>query len=816
MGCGSSTEALEAQGMRMYDSRRDGPVRPEDLLVRQADGTYRPLVPKPAHERCFKSAAIPKGPRQTSNIRQGMINVLPKLGTASWNVTGAALDSIDEKSADLFPTFKALRSEAMSKDEFIESITGHFDKELSLATRAVMYGLNSNHFKSFWSDSDVPFWAKFLAASKSDDEMAKLVTGALTPTFKALVAAFYGFIDLDHDGFVTDDDLRIPFGWLTCCLALREDIPMTGVIDKIDPYGNHALWTVHSAWIRDVGRIMRPRTDAVELIPGIFRFAATVDENEEPDPGKVIFAALDMDNSGTLDAQEIKGVALGLWSVCMQAAEHIFTRVRETFVPSLLTTEALAMGTPSCSGKELEAKIYGPLAGGVAVSAEELLTSYRAYQTVFHSSEQRETVLGANAEFAEGHLPFAGTSTAVGIPWMSGPGPGLLVFIHDVTTHEQKMAHSEAAAAFLQGFASNPLGAALLKFQETFGAMISVGGFLSISRERFGETLKPLLLKAIDFAFDSIATSFLDEGAAESAGDATIRWFWYSVLLDANRLIAKDGPVLEALIDLTFSFFDAANEGCFKARQITNFLTLTKPVGVSPKERLGALLAFLDRDGDGKVDAADVNAFNDKLADKLFSVVAALKVETDSLVESVIERLFDKPWSEICKLAGSPSTVHEGMDTAAFSKLLRMGPLAFFIALQSYLKAYAETDEAGAGGGAAEVPKWCCDLAAELFRRIDQNGDGRITRAELIKTVRTDEEVRKVLGLPVKIGEEQRGDLEAVFQDMDRDDSRGVDLAEFTAFIQRKFPGGYLGSDESKTGGRAECVGKGQTVGPAA
>ena len=84
--------------MRMYDSRRDGPVRPEDLLVRQADGTYRPLVPKPAQERCFKSAAIPKGPRQTSNIRQGMINVLPKLGTASWNVTGAALDSIDEKS----------------------------------------------------------------------------------------------------------------------------------------------------------------------------------------------------------------------------------------------------------------------------------------------------------------------------------------------------------------------------------------------------------------------------------------------------------------------------------------------------------------------------------------------------------------------------------------------------------------------------------------------------------------------------------------------------------------------------------------------
>jgi len=73
-----------------------------------------------------------------------------------------------------------------------------------------------------------------------------------------------------------------------------------------------------------------------------------------------------------------------------------------------------------------------------------------------------------------------------------------------------------------------------------------------------------------------------------------------------------------------------------------------------------------------------------------------------------------------------------------------------------------------------------------LFKRIDQNGNGRISRAEIIKTVRSDAEVREALGLPAKIGEEQRGELETVFQDMDKDDSREVDFAEFANFIFRK------------------------------
>ena len=83
------------------------------------------------------------------------------------------------------------------------------------------------------------------------------------------------------------------------------------------------------------------------------------------------------------------------------------------------------------------------------------------------------------------------------------------------------------------------------------------------------------------------------------------------------------------------------------------------------------------------------------------------------------------------------------------------------------------------------------DLSAahvsRLFQAADRNSDGRITRAELIKACRADAHFRSVLGLPERIQEDQRDRLESVFQGMDTDDSRGVDEAEFAAFLQRKF-----------------------------
>lgn len=48
-------------------------------------------------------------------------------------------------------------------------------------------------------------------------------------------------------------------------------------------------------------------------------------------------------------------------------------------------------------------------------------------------------------------------------------------------------------------------------------------------------------------------------------------------------------------------------------------------------------------------------------------------------------------------------------------------------------------------------------------------------------------QVREVLGLKQKIGDEDREELEAIFQGMDTDDSRGVTLDEFTRFMVFQF-----------------------------
>ena len=108
-------------------------------------------------------------------------------------------------------------------------------------------------------------------------EIATIVTSAITPPFKALLTAVYPFIDLDHDGFVTDDDLRIPLGALVCELALEAQLlsegwrpwnyiqpDVKGVMEKIDPYGNDALWAhmlgpKAAKWLLEVGALMRPR-----------------------------------------------------------------------------------------------------------------------------------------------------------------------------------------------------------------------------------------------------------------------------------------------------------------------------------------------------------------------------------------------------------------------------------------------------------------------------------------------------------------------------------------------------------------------------
>ena len=59
--------------------------------------------------------------------------------------------------------------------------------------------------------------------------------------------------------------------------------------------------------------------------------------------------------------------------------------------------------------------------------------------------------------------------------------------------------------------------------------------------------------------------------------------------------------------------------------------------------------------------------------------------------------------------------------------------------------------------------------------------------AEVIKAVRTDAEVRHLLGLPQHIRQESgRNEFEAVFQALDRDGSKAIDVEEFVSYFGGK------------------------------
>ena len=80
------------------------------------------------------------------------------------------------------------------------------------------------------------------------------------------------------------------------------------------------------------------------------------------------------------------------------------------------------------------------------------------------------------------------------------------------------------------------------------------------------------------------------------------------------------------------------------------------------------------------------------------------------------------------------------------------------------------------------------DDIAEAFSLIDANGDGVLSRAEVIKACRASERVRTLLGLPKNIRQEDgtRDSFEEVFQKFDADDSKSITLDEFSGRLLKR------------------------------
>ena len=95
-------------------------------------------------------------------------------------------------------------------------------------------------------------------------------------------------------------------------------------------------------------------------------------------------------------------------------------------------------------------------------------------------------------------------------------------------------------------------------------------------------------------------------------------------------------------------------------------------------------------------------------------------------------------------------------------------------------------------------PAVCLAMVRAAFKRIDKNGDGTLSRIEVVKALRSDAEVQVLLHLPQKIRQEDgtRDLFERVFQQIDADQSKSITLPEFEAYflpaLQRK-QGVFLG-----------------------
>jgi len=95
------------------------------------------------------------------------------------------------------------------------------------------------------------------------------------------------------------------------------------------------------------------------------------------------------------------------------------------------------------------------------------------------------------------------------------------------------------------------------------------------------------------------------------------------------------------------------------------------------------------------------------------------------------------------------------------------------------------TVHSGTDGSRGALPEAMLGKAMAAFHAIDKNGDGEISRIEVLQACRQEDGIRTLLGMPERVRQEDgsRDAFEAIFQAIDTDGSKTISMDEFITYF---------------------------------
>ena len=413
----------------------------------------------------------------------------------------------------------------------------------------------------------------------------QIVREAIEPAVNKLVQLLVPFVDVDHDDYVTAQDVRVLLlpamvAWLESGAFQGPDMELikkSGVADLFTPYLADP----------DFLSTVKENNRHFGAIGDSAYFGALCLNFLHP---QMLYNALDRDNSTNISTEELNVFIKEVLDVVVTAAKGAVTAAEKVFVPSRWLEQA----------KEDANDFY-----------KEVMEAWKKVDTDREKSISADDVMKA---FDEGGLPDP-LMDLVRF-WKEGEGT-------NAEEWEQEHADEDAPPTSMT--------------RRMFGKLVSVRDRMKsklvekvraapIYKTPFGLLVKPLISEAVRQIFDSQFWTF---AKGFSPHDAFAQFMFATLLNRVKETLADELPkkALDTISEALFDLLDTDSSGSVRAEQVERLFTLARsPGGATAKERVKALVGLLAREAetDPRVTLADLTAFGDKFVKVLATVAREL------------------------------------------------------------------------------------------------------------------------------------------------------------------------------------------------